>query len=51
MATYAPTRKVIEVGGGGYVDHFEDQFEGDSHEPLGLPFDEEGGLLPPGRSP
>jgi RNA polymerase primary sigma factor len=25
------------------VDHFEDQFLGDSHEPLGIPFDEEGG--------
>src|ERR1700727_4020962 len=29
------------------VDHFEDQFLGEGHEPLGLPFDEEGGFFHP----
>jgi len=29
------------------VDHFEDQFLGDSHEPLGLPFDEETNFFHP----
>ena len=30
-----------------HVDHFEDQFLGEGHEPLGLPFDEEGGFFHP----
>src|SRR5271156_6677668 len=30
-----------------YVDHFEDQFLGEGHEPLGLPFDEEGSFFHP----
>src|ERR1700719_1329977 len=29
------------------LDQFEDQFEGPSQEPLGLPFDEEGGFFHP----
>jgi len=29
------------------VDHFEDQFLGEGHEPLGLPFDEEGAFFHP----
>jgi RNA polymerase primary sigma factor len=29
------------------VDHFEDQFSGESHEPLGLPFDEEANFFHP----
>jgi len=29
------------------VDHFEDQYLGDSHEPLGLPFDEESNFFHP----
>jgi len=29
------------------VDHFEDQFIGDSHEPLGIPFDEETNFFHP----
>ena len=29
------------------MDHFEDQFLADSHEPLGLPFDEEGAFFHP----
>jgi RNA polymerase primary sigma factor len=29
------------------VDHFEDQYLADSHEPLGLPFDEEGSFFHP----
>jgi RNA polymerase primary sigma factor len=29
------------------VDHFEDQFLGEGHEPLGLPFDEEGSFFHP----
>jgi len=29
------------------VDHFEDQFLGEGNEPLGLPFDEEGGFFHP----
>ncbi|PWT84169.1 MAG: RNA polymerase sigma factor RpoD, partial [Acidobacteria bacterium] len=29
------------------MDHFEDQFLGEGHEPLGLPFDEEGGFFHP----
>jgi RNA polymerase primary sigma factor len=29
------------------VDHFEDQFLGESHEPLGMPFDEDGGFFHP----
>ena len=29
------------------MDHFEDQFLGEGHEPLGIPFDEEGGFFPP----
>ncbi len=28
------------------VDHFEDQFLGEGHEPLGLPFDEEANFFP-----
>ena len=30
-----------------HVDHFEDQFLGEGHEPLGLPFDEEGDFFHP----
>ena len=30
-----------------HVDHFEDQFSGEAPEPLGLPFDEEGGFFHP----
>jgi RNA polymerase primary sigma factor len=29
------------------VDHFEDQFLGEGHEPLGIPFDEEGAFFHP----
>ena len=29
------------------MDHFEDQFLGEGHEPLGIPFDEEGGFFRP----
>ena len=29
------------------VDHFEDQFIGDSHEPLGIPFDEDANFFHP----
>src|SRR5271169_6273337 len=29
------------------VDHFEDQFLGEGHEPLGLPFDEEANFFHP----
>src|SRR5579859_3952441 len=29
------------------LDQFEDQFLGEGHEPLGLPFDEEGGFFHP----
>ena len=29
------------------MDQFEDQFLGEGHEPLGLPFDEDGGFFHP----
>ncbi len=29
------------------MDQFEDQFLGEGHEPLALPFDEEGGFFQP----
>ena len=32
------------------VDHFEDQFLGEGHEPLGLPFDEEANFFIPRKS-
>src|SRR3984885_8739896 len=35
------------IGGGECVDHFEDQFLGEGHEPLGLPFDEEANFFHP----
>src|SRR5579871_4807031 len=33
------------------VDHFEDQFLGEGHEPLGLPFDEEANFFHPEEAP
>ena len=36
-----------ELGEVDALDQFEDQFEGPSQEPLGLPFDEEGGFFHP----
>jgi RNA polymerase primary sigma factor len=47
MATYAPTGKRSRSGEVDALDQFEDQFEGPSQEPLGLPFDEEGGFFHP----
>jgi RNA polymerase primary sigma factor len=34
-----------------HVDHFEDQFLGEGHEPLGLPFDEDGAFFHPEEPP
>src|ERR1700676_1874592 len=39
--------RLSRSGAGEAVDQFEDQFEGPSQEPLGLPFDEEGGFFHP----
>jgi RNA polymerase primary sigma factor len=47
MATYAPTGNHPGLGEVDALDQFEDQFEGPSQEPLGLPFDEEGGFFHP----
>src|SRR5579872_7302490 len=37
----------LRFGGGESLDHFEDQFLGEGHEPLGLPFDEEANFFHP----
>src|SRR5712675_666616 len=39
--------KISRSGEVDALDQFEDQFEGPSQEPLGLPFDEEGGFFHP----
>src|SRR5438270_1728423 len=47
MATYAPTGIRSGLGEVDALDQFEDQFEGPSQEPLGLPFDEEANFFHP----
>src|SRR5450432_3222019 len=47
MTTYARSEKLSRSGEVDALDQFEDQFEGPSQEPLGLPFDEEGGFFHP----
>ncbi len=37
----------MRVGKVNAVDELEDQFSGESHEPLGLPFDEEANFFTP----
>src|ERR1700719_2921676 len=45
---FCPNRYDIRsLGEVNALDQFEDQFEGPSQEPLGLPFDEEGGFFHP----
>src|ERR1700687_5725241 len=39
--------KLAKSGEVDALDQFEDQFLGEGHEPLGLPFDEEGGFFHP----
>src|SRR5579872_1930215 len=40
-------RSSMRVGKVNAVDELEDQFSGESHEPLGLPFDEEANFFHP----